>query len=167
MTAAADFRGPVQLKLWDFGWLDYRDIQIPKCDSLAEMLAAYISSSSFGASFARPDPDVSPELHGPFKRDDVLASDFYVLTRRELQEELESVRSHPDFGAAPSIEQWQPVEDLMLELHAANTWTVALRLTERDSSKHHDWGFVLHLFREFLFASPGSPRLSRAVFGYD
>ena len=42
-----------------------------------------------------------------------------------------------------------------------------LRLTEDDVDKFHDWGFVLSVFREFIFVNPNSENVVRLIFGYD
>jgi hypothetical protein len=42
-----------------------------------------------------------------------------------------------------------------------------LRRDERDRELFHEWGFVLFVFREFLFVSPGRDSMERLVIGYD
>jgi hypothetical protein len=155
------------LHLWDFGWLDFHDLKIDVPVSPEEFVARYLCSNAFGTSFVGPALDVMPDLHGPFRRSAVEASHFKMLSTAQLEAHLAEIRNIADFGAPPTLEQWTPVEDRILSMHRANAWTLALALDERDKEQFHDWGSILWLFREYVFATPGSCAAYRAVFGYD
>ena len=155
------------LRLWDYGWLDVDEVVIPRCHSVSEVIEAYVNSPSFGRSFAGPPPDAVPELHGPFWRASVAVDDFRLIDSSQFAVELESIRRQEQFDSPPDDNQWQAVREVTSNLERTSKWIIALRLTEQDREKFHDWGFVLWLFREFLFGNEGCDRLGRCIFGYD
>ncbi|MGA2498716.1 MAG: hypothetical protein ABSH20_13305 [Tepidisphaeraceae bacterium] len=163
---AATIKAPRDLvHLWDYGWLNCDEVVIPPCNSVSEVISAYVRSDSFGTSFVGPLPDPMPELHGPFWRKGVAEDDFQLISTSQFAMELRAIRQHEDFGSPVDDTQWQAVEYVTSKLEQHSKWLIALRLTEKHREKFHDWGFVLWLFREFLFANPNSDRLSRCVFG--
>ena len=108
-----------------------------------------------------------PDLHGPFWRASIAIDDFQLISSEQFATGIQAVRQPEGFTEPADDAQWQAVERITSELARRSRWIFALRLTEQDSERFHDWGVVLSVFREFLFANPGSDRLSRCVVGYD
>jgi hypothetical protein len=155
------------LPLWDYGWLDYNEFNLPAYEKWQDAITSYLGSENFETSFVGPELEHSSELHGPFWRSFITANDFELLSVAEFYEQIRRIR-HPDgFSKAVSDEQWQAVEHLIGEVQPRYMWLIRLRLTEDDSDKFHDWGFVLTIFREFLLVNAKSDQVSRLVFGYD
>lgn len=155
------------ISLWDYGWLDRNEVVIPRCDSASEVISAYIRSDSFGTSFVGPQLNLEPDLHGPFLRASITPDDFQLISADQFATEIRAIRQPEGFTSPADDTQWQAVERVTSELARENRWIFALRLTEKDSQRFHDWGFVLDVFREFLFANPASDQLSRCIVGYD
>lgn len=44
------------IHLWDYGWLDRDEVAIPSCNTVSEVILAYVHSESFGTSFVGPLP---------------------------------------------------------------------------------------------------------------
>ena len=153
--------------LWDYGWLDRSVVAIPPCDQPSDVVAAYLRSDDFGTSFVGLQPTVTPDLHGPFWRASITPDDFYLLSSEQFAAAVATIRQPEDFTSPADDAQWQAVEQVTSSLARSHQWIFALRLTEEDRDHWHEWGFVLTIFREFLFADPGSDRLERCVFGYD
>ena len=98
---------------------------------------------------------------------EVVAAYVRSISSGQFATEIQAVRQPEGFTEPVDDAQWQAVERITSELARRSRWIFALRLTEQDSERFHDWGVVLSVFREFLFANPGSDRLSRCVVGYD
>lgn len=155
------------VSLWDYGWLDCSVITIPPCDQPPDVIVAYLGSEHFGTSFVGPQSDVAPDIHGPFWRASISPDDFCLLSPEQLAATVATIRQPEDFTSPADDAQWQVVEQVTSSLARSHQWIFALRLTEEDRDHWHEWGFVLTIFREFLFADPGSNRLERCIFGYD
>jgi hypothetical protein len=155
------------LQLWDFGWLDHNEFNLPACDEWRDTITSYLGSESFATSFVGPDLEHEPELHGPFWRSLITINDFELLSVAGFYEHVRRIRHPKGFLEAVSDEQWQAVEHLVGEMQPRYVWLIRLRLTEDDSDKFHDWGYVLTIFREFLLVNPRSEQVLRLVFGYD
>jgi hypothetical protein len=155
------------IHLWDYGWLDRDEVAIPSCETISEVIAAYIRSESFGTSFVGPRPDLTPELHGPFRRSAVSEADFVSLSSSEFLNELRTLCQPDGFTSAADNDQWRALEHAASEFERNHSWIIMLCLTEKHCERFHEWGSVLYIFREFLFANPYSERLSRFIVGYD
>lgn len=151
------------LPLWDYGWLDFDEINLPPCGQPRDLIDAYLKSNSFGTSFLGD----APELHGAFWRTSIESSDFQLIDSTELDEQIQSIRQPEGFFEPATEEQWRAVKDFINELKNQYQWFIMLRLTETDEDKFHDWGCVLTICREFIFANPNSENVVRVVFGYD
>ena len=155
------------IHLWDYGWLDRDEVTIPSCNTVSEVIAAYFRSESFGTSFVGPLPDRFPDLHGPFQRSAVSEDDFIPISSSEFAAHLRALRQPDGFTSPADDDQWRAVENAASELERNHSWLIMFRLTEQHREKFHEWGSVLDIFREFLFANPHSERLSRFIIGYD
>ena len=155
--------------LWDYGWLDHNEFKLAACCDPPKLTEAYLCSDSFGSSFVGPTLEETEAslLHGPFWRNLVTASDFQLISLDDFYGEIQEIRQPVGFSKAATDEQWQTVELLISRLALQYKWIINLRLTEQDSARFHDWGFVLMIFREFLLANPDSEQVSRLIFGYD
>ena len=155
------------LPLWDHGWCDCNEIVLTPSKSWQEVVRAYVSDESFETSFVGPEFERAELLHGPFWRTKVNPEDFSLLTVDEFYEDIQSIRQPPEFSEPVSDAQWRAVADRLKTIQPNFEWLIKMRLTETDTDRHHDWGFVLTIFREYLFANPNSPQVSRLTFGYD
>lgn len=155
------------ISLWDYGWLDYNEIKLLPCAQPLDLIEAYLSSNTFGTSFVGPELDDAPTLHGPFIRPSVASTNFQLLDSDTFFAQIHHIRQPEGFFEPVDEEQWHTVEELVTELERQNQWLIMLNLTEDDTDKFHDWGFVLTIFREFLLANPNSENVVRLVFGYD
>ena len=155
------------LSLWDHGWCDCNELELPRSESWQEVVRAYLQDTSFQTSFVGPELEHAELLHGPFWRAEVNPEDFRLLAVEEFYEDVQSIRQPPNFLEPVSDDQWRDVGDRLKMIQPNFEWLIKLRLTEIDTNKHHDWGFVLTIFREYLFANPNSAQVSRLTFGYD
>jgi hypothetical protein len=156
------------LPLWDYGWCDHARISLARCHSPEDVIREYLHSPAFGTSFVGPaDVATIPEIHGPFPRATLSEADFELITPQRFWQEVSAIRQPEGFTSAASDEQWQAVQQLASEVSGGSAWLFILRLTEKDSSRFHEWGGVLFIFREFLCASPDTGFVERLVFGYD
>jgi hypothetical protein len=155
------------LPLWDYGWLDLNEIKLPPCGQPRELIEAYLNSKEFGTSFVGKEIDDAPTLHGPFWRNSITADDFQIIDSDTFYTQIRRVRQPEGFDEPANEEQWSAVENLISKLEPQYQWLIMLRLTEDDVDKFHDWGFVLSVFREFIFANPNSENVVRLIFGYD
>lgn len=157
------------LALWDYGWLDHNEFQLTACYDSQKLIESYLSSKYFGSSFVGPtlEETEAPELHGPFWRSKITVNDFQLIGSDEFYDRVQEIRQPTGFTSAASDEQWQAVNLLISKLKVQYKWFFNLQLTEQDSEKFHDWGFVLTIFREFLLANPDSKNVSTIIFGYD
>ena len=145
----------------DYGWLNYSEVAISPCDTVSEIVSAYIRSNSFGASFIGPQNDRQLELHGPFWRASITPDDFQLISPDQFAAAFQAIRQPEGFTSPANDTQWHAVEEVTSRLVNTNRWILMLRLTEKDSDHLHDWGFVFTVFREFLFANPDSDHLFR------
>lgn len=155
------------LQLWDFGWCDHDSVSVPLITNTEDVIGHYMRSEAFSTSFVGPKHDFTPELHGPFLKTALSDSDFELVSTEEFHSLIEAIRKPDEFSSAATDDQWQPVKQLAAEVAARNQWCFVLRPNENDFDRFHDWGSVLEVFREFVFANPGSETIERLVFGYD
>jgi hypothetical protein len=155
------------LPLWDHGWCDCNELELGPSQSWQEVVSSYLRDESFGTSFVGPEFEHTEFLHGPFWRSKVNAGDFVLLNPVEFYEDLQTIRQPSNFQEPVSDAQWTAVEDRLERLRSESEWVIKLRLTEIDSDRFHDWGRVLDIFREYLFANPNLSGVTRLTFGYD
>jgi len=155
------------LPLWDHGWCDCNELELTSSESWQGIVSAYLKDESFQTSFVGPEFEHAKLLHGPFWRSKVNVEDFALMELDEFYKDIQVIRQPPDFREPVSEDQWKAVGDLLKTFQPQFKWRIKLNLTELDSDKVHDWGFVLDIFREYLLANPNSSRVVRLAFGYD
>ena len=152
--------------IWDYGWLAGDDVELPQTDSDGELLQRYVASSAFHTSFLPSDKDETA-IHGPFFADRIAASDFVPFQESALAKYLAALLYSPEWDSPASAEQFAAVLDQLRKPFAQNSRCFMLRFDENRSDLHHDWGFVLTVFREFLFLGNRPGLITRFVIGYD
>jgi len=157
---------PVITSIWDYGWLAADDVELPQADSDHELLERYVASPAFHTSFLPSDKDETG-IHGPFIADRIAASDFVPLEESALEEYLAALLYSPEWDSPASAEQFAAVLDQLRKPFAQGMRCFLLRFDESRSDLHHDWGFVLTLFREFLFLGRRPGLIARLIIGYD
>jgi hypothetical protein len=155
------------LPLWNYGWCDHDSLVVPILNKPEDVISSYINSESFCTSFVGPKRDFFPELHGPFFKSLISESDFEQISHQQFNNLLGGLRQPEGFSAPATEGDWDPVLRLATEVSARNAWCFKLRPNENDFDRFHEWGSVLEVFREFLFANPDSEMIERLVFGYD
>ena len=153
------------LPLWDCGWVDQSLILLPDVKSAAEVPEAYYRSPEFETSFVSHEPR-SPGIHGPFSKTALAGSDFVLITAPEFRAKVAEIRQPEGFYEPASNEQWIPVEALVSEQCDRSIAIYMLRFTEEDRERHHDWGWIYHVFREFICVQ-SNLTITRVVFGQD
>ena len=155
---------PIIARLWDYGWLCHDIVSLPASVSDSTLIEHYISSPAFHNSFLPSDKDESG-VHGPFVAARIHADDFIPLEQAGVEEYLKSV----EVSYTPG-EDFAAHGQILPHLRSAferNLKCYVLRRDERDKDFFHDWGFVLCVFREFLFAGQSRNSLERFIIGYD
>lgn len=155
------------LPLWDYGWVDEATISLPPAKDFKMLVRSYLASESFGTSFVGPQEDVSPDIHGPFLRTKISVAHYFPLSPSEFIDEIQLIRQPPGFREQASDDQWEPVQKVATELAKRHMWVSKLMPNEENIELHHEFGWILTIFREYLFANPDSSVLSRLVFGMD
>jgi len=160
---------PDLLSLWDYAWCDYHQIALPPSNVAKSVIREYLRSDAFGnpfVYFSGMSDEYKHSLHGPFFRN--LISDFELISIQRFEKEIDAIRHFADeiFGPLPE-EKWQPVRQLAFRICERNSWIFMLRLTEENKDRFHECGWVLDIFREFVFANPNSEIIERLVFGWD
>jgi hypothetical protein len=157
---------PVIAHIWDYGWLAGDDVEIPPADSEIELLKRYVASPAFHTSFFPSDKDETG-IHGPFVADRIAASDFAPFQESALEEYLAALLYSPEWDSPASAEQFAAVLGQLRKPFAQGMRCFLLRFDETRSDLHHDRGFVLTVFREFLFLGRRPDVIARFVIGYD
>ena len=155
---------PILVRLWDYGWLCRDWVKLAKASSDSALIEQYVASSAFHTSFLPNDKDETG-IHGPFLADRITAADFGPLQEAELEHYLKSVRrsENPENDLAEC-------RKALVHLRAAfedNRRCYVLNRDERNNELFHDWGWVLCVFREFLFVGRERDCLERFVIGFD
>lgn len=155
---------PIVTRLWDYGWLCRDSVQLTPVSSDLALIEHYVASSAFHDSFLPTDKD-EKGIHGPFLADRIHAEDFVPLRTEDVEHYLDSV----ELAEAPdedSVERAKILPHLRGGF-AGNRRCYVLRRDERDRQLFHDWGFVILVFREFLFIGPQLDSVERFIIGYD
>lgn len=155
---------PIVERLWDYGWLSRDVVQLPAATSDLQLIRQYVVSPSFHTSFLPSDKDETG-IHGPFYAGRIGAEDYIPLCKADLERYLASV----ELSETPDEDE---TERAKIWLHLGTVFArgykcYVLRRDERNNDLFHDWGFVLIVFREFLFVDPLHGNLERFVIGYD
>ena len=139
-------------------------MKLAKASSDTALIQRYVDSPAFHTSFLPNDKDETG-IHGPFVAERVAAGDFVSLPEDELEEYLESVRLS-DRPGEDATERAKMLSHLRGAYKEGRRCYV-LRRDERDKDLFHEWGYVLFIFREFLFVGPEQDGVERFVIGYD
>ncbi len=157
---------PVITKIWDYGWLAGDDVELPQVGSDRDLVERYVASPAFHTSFRPSDKDETG-THGPFLADRIAAGDFVPFEESALEEYLAALLYSPEWDSPASAEQFAVVLDQLRKPFAQGMRCFLLRFDESHSESHHEWGFVLTVFREFLFLGRRPGLVTRFVIGYD
>jgi hypothetical protein len=132
---------PIIARPWDYGWLR-RDV----------------------ANFLPSDKDETG-IHGPFVAARIHADDFVLLEQARLEDYVRGIELADALGEnTVAHDQILPHLRSAFERHGK---CYVLRRDERDKGLFHDGGFVLSVFREFLFVKKSGDGFERFVIGYD
>jgi hypothetical protein len=155
---------PVLIQLWDYGWLCSDRVKLAAASSDAVVIEQCVASPAFHTSFLPNDKDETG-LHGPFVAERITVADFVPLREPELGQYLESVQLSETPGE-DAAERARMSPHLRAAFNGGRRCYV-LQRDERDRELFHKWGFVLFVFREFLFVGPERDCVERFVIGYD
>ena len=150
--------------LWDYGWLRHDTVPLSPAAADWEMIQQYVGSPAFHTSFLPNDQD-EQGIHGPFQAGLLSAEDYLPLHEAELERYLESLEVSEKAGE--DLDERDKILHHFRHPFAGGCKCYVLRRDEHDKDLFHDWGFVLFVFREFLFVGPQRDRLERFVVGYD
>ena len=128
------------------------------------MIQEYFASPAFHISFVPNDKDETG-IHGPFQVDRIAPAAFVPLEEAGLEHYLESVE-FSDLPGVDETERAKALSHLRSAFHGGSRCYV-LKVDERNKELFHDWGWVLWLFREFLFIGQERDRLERFIIGFD
>ena len=151
-------------RIWDYGWLCHDSVALAAASSDAALIEQYVRSPAFHTSFLPNEKDETG-LHGPFVADRITPTDFVAIQEAELGQYLESVQVS-DTPAEDLAAHAQILPFLQAAFEGGRRCYV-LRRDERNRELFHEWGFVLFVFREFLFIGPARDCVERFVIGYD
>jgi hypothetical protein len=155
---------PIVARLWDYGWLCRDTVQLTAAASDSQLLQQYVASPSFHTSFLPSDKDETG-IHGPFEAGRISADDYTPLREANLESYLESVELSETPG--DDVAERAKLLPHLRDAFAGGRRCYVLRRDERSKELFHEWGFVLFVFREFLFVGEQRDRLERFVIGYD
>lgn len=155
---------PILVRLWDYGWLCRDRVKLAGASSDAALIEQYVASPAFHTSFL-PNHKDETGIHGPFVAGRITAADFVPIGKTELGQYLESVQLS-DTPGEDVAERAKMLSQLRAPFEEGCTGYV-LKRDERDRELFHEWGFVLSIFREFLFVGPERDCMERFVVGYD
>ena len=157
---------PVITHIWDYGWLAGDEVEVPSGSSYRDVLEHYLASPAFHTSFLPSDKDETG-IHGPFPADRIAANDFAPFEEAALEGYLKALLYSPEWDKPASAEQLGAVLEQLRKPFAEGMRCFLLRFDESHSHLKHDWGFVLTVFREFLFLGHRRGFIRRFVIGYD
>ena len=155
---------PTIARLWDYGWLSQDRVELSPAPSDAALIQKYVASPAFHTSFLPSDKDETG-IHGPFQTGRIAGTDFLPLEEAGLEPYLQSIELSESPGE-DEAERAKVLPYLRSAFHGGSRCYV-LKADERSKDLFHDWGFVLWVFREFLFIGSERDRLDRFIIGYD
>jgi len=158
------------LPLWDFGFVDatrytLRGEHAP--ERPAEVLSELVRSPVYRNNFIEPESfkhDPGP-IHGPFRADQIEASDYETLSFEALCDDIRRRLADPSFSRPPSDEQRESVGALLARIKKTALHCFHLKLNRSDDSHRHDWWFVYTIFHEYIILEHRG--LWLLVLGYD
>ncbi len=155
---------PCVLGSWDYFWIHCDAVVLATASSDKELIRAYCCSPAFHTSFLPPEGDETG-IHGPFRADQISHLDFVSLKPTDLKDYLNSleVAGIPEEDEAAR----ETILTHLLDAFGEDRSCYALKADERNAQFFHEWGFVLTVFREFLFIGPARNTLERFIVGYD
>jgi hypothetical protein len=151
-------------RLWDYGWLCRDSVKLSSAHSDLALIEGYVASLAFHTSFLPNDKDETG-IHGPFIADRIHADDYVPLQQADLEVYLGSIKLSRTPGD-DVVERAKMLPRLRSAFDGGRRCYI-LRRDERDKELFHDWGFVLLVFRELLFANSERDTLDRFIIGYD
>ena len=157
---------PVIAQIWDYGWLASDELELSPAASDRDLVAKYLASSAFHTSFLPSDKDETG-IHGPFIAGRIAPTDFVPLDESGLRDYLAALLYSSEWDSPATEEQFALVLEQLRRPFAEGMRCFLLRFDETCSDLHHDWGFVLTVFREFLFVGHRPGFIRRFVIGYD
>lgn len=157
---------PVITRIWDYGWLATDDVELSPAPSDRDLVAQYVASAAFHTSFLPSDKDET-DIHGPFVAGRIAPNDFVPFEESDLRDYLAALLYSPEWESPATEEQFAAVLEQLRKPFAQGLRCFRLRFDETCSDLHHDWGFVLTVFREFLFLGRSPSVVTRFVIGYD
>jgi hypothetical protein len=155
---------PILVRLCDYGWLCRDRVKLAGASSDVALLGQYVASAAFHTSFLPSDKDETG-IHGPFVAERITATDFVPLHEAGLEQYLESVQLSESPGDDVA-ERTMILPHLRAAFKEGRNCYVLSR-DERNRELFHEWGFVLFVFREFLFVGPARDSVERFIIGYD
>ena len=155
------------LHLWDFGWCDHNTIIVPPIHKPSDMVQYYLNHDAFYSSFVGPNNDYTDDIHGPFWKSLISESDFEQINQEQFLFHIGAIRHPTEWETAVPHDQWDCALELACQIASRNTWCFRLVPNETCGDRFHDWGYVLDLFREFIFSNPNTKTIERLIFGYD
>ncbi len=155
---------PTLVRLWDYGWLCRDWVKLAGASSDAALIEQYVAARAFHTSFLPNDKDETG-LHGPFVAERITAADFVALQEAELEHYLESV--HLSETPGDDVAECAKVLPHLRGAFEGDRRCYVLSRDERNRELFHEWGFVLYVFREFLFVGPERDCMERFIIGYD
>jgi hypothetical protein len=153
-------------KVWDYGWLAGDELHVPPGASDRHLLEHYIGSPAFHTSFI-PSRKDETGIHGPFFADRIGTSDFVQFEEGELDGYLRDLLFSSEWDTPASAEQFGAILEQLRKPFGEGMQGYRLRFDESNTDKHHVWGFVLTVFREFLFLDEQRGIIRRFLIGYD
>jgi len=157
---------PVITRIWDYGWLAGDEVELLPAASERDLVAQYVASTAFHTSFLPSDKDETG-IHGPFVAGRIAPTDFEPFEESVLRDYLAALLYSPEWDSPASEEQFAAVLEQLQKPFAQGMRCFLLKFDEASSDLHHDWGFVLTVFREFLFLGRRPGLITRFVIGYD
>ena len=153
-------------RIWDYGWLAGDELHFPPAASDRDLLEHYLASPAFHTSFIPSDKDETG-IHGPFFAGSIAINDFVRFEEGGLDTYLRDLLFSSEWDTPASAEQFEAVLELLRKAFGEGTYCYRLRFDEKNLDKKHDWGFVLTIFREFLFLDRQRGVIRRMIIGYD
>ena len=157
---------PVITRIWDYGWLAGDEVEVPAGRSDRDVLAHYVESGAFHTSFLPSEKDEAG-IHGPFLAERISANDFAPFDEAALEGYLRTLLYSPEWDRPASPEQFATVLQQLRKPFSDGMRCFVLSLDESRSELNHEWGFVLTVFREFLFLGQRPGIIRRFIIGYD